>query len=65
VSNNYEDKKWRIACDTRPFEERPTFKTRDAAARGEKQFVEDNWDDLKKKDEGFQASLRIQTEGER
>ena len=35
VSNNYEDGKWRIACDTRALEERPTFKTRDEAARAE------------------------------
>lgn len=35
VTNNFEDKKWRIACDPRPFEEQPTFKNRDAAARAE------------------------------
>jgi hypothetical protein len=35
VSRNYPDKKWRIACDPRPFDEAPTFKTRDAAARAE------------------------------
>jgi hypothetical protein len=32
VSRNYEDGKWRIACDSRPFDERPTFKSREAAA---------------------------------
>jgi hypothetical protein len=35
VSRNYPDRKWRIACDPRPFEERPTFHTRDEAARAE------------------------------
>ncbi len=58
VSNNYEDGKWRIACDPRAFEERPTFKNRTAAARAEKQYVEDNWEALKKKHEAFLGSLR-------
>ena len=35
VSRNYEDRKWRIVCDPRPFEERPTFKTREEAATAE------------------------------
>ena len=35
VSNNYADKKWRIVCARGPFEEQPTFKTRDQAARAE------------------------------
>lgn len=35
VSRNYEDSKWRIVCDPRPFEERPTFKTRADAAMAE------------------------------
>lgn len=35
VSRNYEDGKWRIVCDPRPFNERPTFKTRDEAAAAE------------------------------
>lgn len=35
VSRNYEDGKWRIVCDPRPFEERPTFKNCDAAAMAE------------------------------
>lgn len=35
VSRNYDDRKWRIVCDDRPFEQRPTFKNRDAAARAE------------------------------
>ncbi len=35
VSNNYEDGKWRIACDARAFADRPTFSTRDEAARAE------------------------------
>jgi hypothetical protein len=40
VTNNFADKKWRIACDSRPFAEQPTFKTRDAAARAEKIIAE-------------------------
>ena len=40
VSNNYADRKWRIACDPRPFEQQPTFKTREAAARGEYDYVQ-------------------------
>lgn len=39
VSNNYEDKKWRIACDPRPFAEQPTFSTRDDAAGAEASLV--------------------------
>jgi hypothetical protein len=39
VSRNYPDKKWRIACDDRPFEERPTFPSRDAAARAEREIA--------------------------
>jgi len=35
VSRNYPDRKWRIVCDSRPFEERPTFKSRNEAARAE------------------------------
>lgn len=35
VSRNYVDGKWRIVCDSRPFEEQPTFKTRDKAALAE------------------------------
>lgn len=35
VSRNYQDKKWRIACDPRPFEIAPTFPNRDAAAAAE------------------------------
>lgn len=35
VSRNYEDRKWRIACDPRGFEAAPTFKNRDEAARAE------------------------------
>lgn len=37
VSNNYEDKHWRIACDSRA--EDYTFPTRDAAARAERELV--------------------------
>lgn len=39
VSRNYPDKKWRIACDPRPFEEQPTFKCRDDAARAERELI--------------------------
>ena len=35
VSRNYPDRKWRIVCDPRPFEQRPTFNTRDDAAMAE------------------------------
>jgi hypothetical protein len=35
VSRNYPDKKWRIACDPRPFEQQPTFNSRDEAAAAE------------------------------
>lgn len=35
VSCNYADRKWRIACDKRPFDDQPTFKTRDEAALAE------------------------------
>lgn len=40
VSRNYVDKKWRIVCDERPFEKRPTFKNRDEAARAEYDLIE-------------------------
>ncbi len=36
VSSNYPDKKWRIVCG-RPYAE--TFKSRDAAARAEREIV--------------------------
>ena len=58
VSNNYANKKWRIVCDPRPFETAPTFKTRDAAARGEKEYVEQNWEALKTANEAFLESLK-------
>lgn len=35
VSRNYEDGKWRIVCDPRPFEGRQTFRTRSEAALAE------------------------------
>lgn len=35
VSRNYPDRKWRIVCDPRPFEERPRFRTRAEAATAE------------------------------
>lgn len=40
VSRNFADKKWRIACDPRPFAEQPTFRNRDNAARGEWLYVQ-------------------------
>lgn len=39
VSRNYEDGKWRIACDPRPFDQRPTFRNRDAAAQAEADLI--------------------------
>lgn len=39
VSCNYPDKKWRIVCHPLPFEDSPTFKSRDDAARGERDLV--------------------------
>ena len=39
VSRNYPDKKWRIACDPRPFDKQPTFKTRVDAAFGERELI--------------------------
>lgn len=35
VSNNYTDKQWRIACDSRPDSERYAYPNREAAARAE------------------------------
>lgn len=35
VSRNFEDGKWRIVCHPLPFDQQPTFKTRDDAARAE------------------------------
>jgi len=37
VSNNYPDKKWRIACDNRPTDYK--YPSRDAAARAELELV--------------------------
>jgi len=39
VSRNYPDGKWRIVCDPRPFEEQPTFKSRNEAARAERELA--------------------------
>lgn len=39
VSRNYDDHKWRIVCDPRPFAEQPTFKSRVAAAFGERELI--------------------------
>lgn len=35
VSRNYPDGKWRIVCHHLPFEDQPTFRTRDEAAVAE------------------------------
>lgn len=40
VSNNYADRKWRIACDPRPFEMQPTFRSRDEAALAEWHLIQ-------------------------
>lgn len=40
VSRNYPDRKWRIVCDSRPWETAATFPTRDAAARAERARTE-------------------------
>jgi hypothetical protein len=42
VSRNYVDRKWRIACDPRPFDQQPTFRSRDEAARAEWHLIRDN-----------------------
>ena len=39
VSRNYQDRKWRIVCDPRPEETRPTFKSRDDAALAEWKLI--------------------------
>jgi hypothetical protein len=40
VSRNYRDRKWRIVCDPRPFEQQPTFKSREEAATAEWNLVQ-------------------------
>ena len=35
ISKNYPDGKWRIVCHPLPFDQQPTFKSRDEAARAE------------------------------
>lgn len=35
VSRNYADRKWRIVCHPLPFDQQPTFRSRDEAARAE------------------------------
>ena len=60
VSRNYDDGKWRIVCDPRPFEERPTFKTRDAAARAEWELAQAQWENVRAATGAmFQALTRI------
>jgi hypothetical protein len=45
VSRNYGDRKWRIACDPRPdAHEKYTFRTRDAAARAERELTRTMWE---------------------
>lgn len=45
VSRNYPDRKWRIVCDPRPDAHRKhTYRTRDAAARAERELARERWD---------------------
>ena len=39
VSRNYPDRKWRIVCDARLFDEQPTFKSRVLAADAEAELA--------------------------
>lgn len=43
VSRNFPDKKWRIVCDPRPFDQQPTFATREAAARAEYALAQEQY----------------------
>lgn len=40
VSRNYPDRKWRIACDPRDFDQQPTYANRDSAALAEWHLVQ-------------------------
>ena len=40
VSRNYRDRKWRIVCDPRRFEQQPTFKSRQEEAMAEWNLVQ-------------------------
>ena len=40
VSRNYPDKKWRIVCHPLPWEDAPTFKSRDEAAAAELTMIQ-------------------------
>lgn len=55
VSRNYDDGKWRIACDPRPFKEAPTFKSRDAAALAEWKLVNETPDLLNDYEQGHRG----------
>lgn len=39
VSRNFTDRRWRIVCHPLPFDEQPTYPSRDAAARAERSLV--------------------------
>lgn len=39
VSRNFPDRRWRIVCDPRPFDQQPTFASRDEAALGEWRLI--------------------------
>ena len=39
VSRNFADRRWRIVCDPRPFDQQPTFTCRDDAALAEWRLV--------------------------
>jgi hypothetical protein len=39
VSNNYDDGKWRIVCDPRPFDQQPTYTSRNAAALADRELT--------------------------
>lgn len=41
VSRDYPDGKWRIVCHPLPFDEQPTFTTREAAAAAEHELAEE------------------------
>lgn len=39
VSRNYDDRKWRIVCDPRPYSDQIAYANRDAAAWAERELV--------------------------
>lgn len=65
VSNNYDDKQWRIVCDPRDYkspEEQPTYSTRDAAARAERELVLAMHEKQKASEETPDDALESETE---